>query len=146
MSGIHYHWHQRARSVGSGKSCFNSNRYKKLTLGASVTKTGWLPPTRCSNLFSFSLSQLACLWSPQFPKALVLTEELRPLKKAGPAPPGTALAPRLSTPVPQMALGRKSQEELNIYPMDCPVRLVQVGIAGKDIQPWWNSAIPSFHL
>jgi len=29
-----------------------------------------------------------------------------------------------------MALGRKSQEELNIYPMDCPVRLVQVGIAG----------------
>ena len=46
MSGIHYHWHQRARSVGSGKSCFNSNRYKKLTLGASVTKTGWLPPTR----------------------------------------------------------------------------------------------------
>jgi len=29
-----------------------------------------------------------------------------------------------------MALGRKSQEELNIYPMDSPVRLVQVGIAG----------------
>ena len=72
------------------------------------------------------------MWSPQFPKALVLTEELRPLKKAGPAPTGTALAPRLSTPVPQMALGQKSQEELNIYPMDCPVRLVQVGIAGKD--------------
>ena len=121
MSGFHYLRHQRARSEGSGKSCFNSNhwdclnhrivgnvgsgrcwfvyvyvyvsnspsdhwyasnwndsnRYKKLTLGASVTKTGWLPPTRvdCHYQDAQISSHSPCLNSPacgvrSFPRPL----------------------------------------------------------------------------
>ena len=107
--------------------------YKKLTPGTSVTRPGWLPAPRWSDLFLlFSLSQLAFLWSLLFRKDLALTEELRRLKKAGAATMETALAPSLSPPAPQMASEQSNRGKSPILPMDRFWEWVQDGIAGSN--------------